>query len=574
MKKKDKKIRIDRLFLFLAILLLIIFLLIKGFSFIVKTASSLVSTNSTGYLSSIDNKIQLYDMEFKEAIEVVRGTEVTYNSKKVAQKDENNNVVDEYTKITYDKKDYLIKEENIVLKLEESVQEKTLYVRTPATVYEDEKESTIKGHATKGKALEIIGFDKIDKEGNVNKYKIKTDKLEGFVYSKYLVKTEEEAKKHYDYKGNLQIHQNRGNRFGGGNAGTLDYYPYQKASFEDNVMPKEVRSLYLNAGVVGNVDAYIKIAKDSNINAFVVDIKDNTSPGYPANAMKKYSPTNYARAINTYEGYRKAIKKLKDAGFYVIGRITIFKDSYYVSDHPESAITSTSTNKPYKHNGSYWPSVFARDVWEFNVALAIESVKEMGFHEIQFDYVRFPDRTGSIESQGLVNMKNNYNESKAQAIQAFLMYACDEIHAVNAYVSADVFGESANNYVAAYGQYWAAISNIVDVISGMPYPDHFSKGEYGLAIPWEQPYTLLNSWGKTVMSRQKEIETPAIVRTWIQAYNAIYSPNIVYDSTMVGNQIQGLYDAGLTGGYMTWNSGSSIDKYTSLKPAFRKDYLS
>ena len=116
----------------------------------------------------------------------------------------------------------------------------------------------------------------------------------------------------------------------------------------------------------------------------------------------------------------------------------------------------------------------------------------MGFNEIQFDYVRFPDRIGSIESR--LDMKNTYNEDKAQALQGFLFYACDEIHKLGAYVSVDVFGESANTYVAAYGQYWSAISNIVDVISGMPYPDHFAKGEYGISIPWEKPYELLSAW--------------------------------------------------------------------------------
>ena len=32
-----------------------------------------------------------------------------------------------------------------------------------------------------------------------------------------------------------------------------------------------------------------------------------------------------------------AITKLKEAGFYVIGRITTFKDSYYVKDNPDTA---------------------------------------------------------------------------------------------------------------------------------------------------------------------------------------------------------------------------------------------
>ena len=41
---------------------------------------------------------------------------------------------------------------------------------------------------------------------------------------------------------------------------------------------------------------------------------------------------------------------------------------------------------------------------------------------------------------------------------------------------------------------------------------------------------------------------------------------------MLTKQIQGLYDAGLKGGYMTWNSGSNLAKYKSQKSAFSKEY--
>ena len=339
-------------------------------------------------------------------------------------------------------------------------------------------------------------------------------------------------------------------------------------------MPNEVRSLYMNAGVVKNVDEYIKLAKESGINAIVVDIKDNTSPAYPANAMKEYSMTNYEKAINSYDDYKNAIQKIKDAGLYAIGRITVFKDSYYSKDHPEDTILDTATGKSYNHDGSYWPSAFNREVWEFNVSLAIESVKEIGFNEIQFDYVRFPDRVKSLEDAGKINYNNTYNETKAQAIQRFVMYACDEIHKYDAYVSIDVFGESAHTYVTPYGQYWPAISNVADVISGMPYPDHFSTYEYGFKEPvWTIPYDLLYLWGNEfVMTRQSEIPTPAIVRTWIQAYDSIKSPYVTYDASMVSKEIQGLYDAGLTGGFITWNGSSSLSKYKSISSAFGKEY--
>ena len=171
-------------------------------------------------------------------------------------------------------------------------------------------------------------------------------------------------------------------------------------------------------------------------------------------------------------------------------------------------------------------------------------------------------------------MKNKYNEEKAQAIQGFLMYACDEIHKLGAYVSADVFDESAHNYVTGYGQYWGAISNIVDVISAMPYPDHFNAYEYGFKqVVWTVPYELLKFWGTNyVVKRQSEIPTPAIVRTWIQTYDTIRPPYIVYDASKISEQIKGLYDAGLTGGYMTWNAGSSLEKYRLVAPAFKGDY--
>ena len=427
------------------------------------------------------------------------------------------------------------------------------------------------GLVKKGDSVKIIGFDTLE-NGFAPKYKIMYNGSEGFLYSKYLVRTKEEAMKNYDEDNRYQIHLKRANTQGGGDAGTLDFYPYEKAKYEENKMPEKVRSLYLNAGVIKDVDKYIEIAKNTNINAFVVDIKDNTAPAYKSKIMEKYSKTNFNHAINSFDDYKNVIQKLKENGFYVIGRITVFKDSYYVTDHPESAIADTDGN-PYKHNGSYWPSAYNRNVWEFNVELAKEAVIEMGFNEIQFDYVRFPDRTYALEKEGKMNLKNTYNETKAQAIQTFLMYACDQIHEVGAYVSADVFGESAHNYVTGYGQYWGAISNVVDVISAMPYPDHFGAYEYGInEIVWTVPYKLLYAWGNGYANvRQQEIPTPAVVRTWIQAYNTVREPYIVYDSTKIKEQINALEDAGLSGGFMTWNAASSLSKYREIAPAFEKE---
>jgi len=150
------------------------------------------------------------------------------------------------------------------------------------------------------------------------------------------------------------------------------------------------------------------------------------------------------------------------------------------------------------------------------------------------------------------------------------MYATDEIHKKKAYLSVDVFGEASNAYVTAYGQYLPAISNIVDVVSSMPYTDHFDKTN---STYWTNPYKTVYNWAKTTAQRQKEIETPALARTWITAYDTPnWKPTVVYDAEKISDQAQALVDAGLTGGFITWNGASSLKKYDQIKTAFTKDY--
>ena len=505
-------------------------------------------------------KVKLYDMNYTEIKELPRGTKV-----QELEKVQNEN--ETYIKIKYEDQEYLVKEENLN---EDIVQEKEIYVRTPSILYENE-DGKILSQLKKGDKLEITGYDKLDVTGKVNMYKVKQDGIEGYVYEKYLNQNEQEALKNYD-NGYYETHLSRNDTLGGGDAASLDYYPYEKPVFKDNPMPEEVNALYINAQSVKNIDEYIEIAKQTKINAFVVDIKDNTSPAYKSEVMKKLSPTNYENAILEIDEYKSAIKKIKDNNFYAIGRITTFKDDYYAIDNPSDTIYDKRSNEPFNHNDSYWPSAYSRNVWYFNVELAKEAVNTMGFNEIQFDYVRFPDRTSYLEQY--LDYKNQYNETKAQALQQFVMYACDELHKLDVYVSIDVFAESAHQYVTAYGQYFPAISNIADVISPMPYPDHFNEHQYGIEnVVWTVPYELIYIWANNyVNERQQETTTPAIVRTWIQTYDTIREPYITYDNNKVSDQIKGLYDAGIKTGYITWNSGSSIYKYKTLIEAFNRDY--
>lgn len=557
-RRRKRKIKIGRVLAFVIILILIIGIII----FFTSKGKNISIGKSSMYLAGDTNKVTTYIMDednsLKENSELVRGKKVIYSGKKVNMND------NEYLLIKFDNKEYYVNAKQLVKNVKDVVLEKERYVRTSVTVYENETDSKIASFIKKGNKLDIIGYDKLFDDGNVNMYKIKYNDTEGYVYSKYLVNDKESADSVYNENGVYDIHKDRkfkGRELYGGKASTLDYYPYERVEFEDNKLLKKAKTMYLNAGTIGSIDSYLKIAKENGVNAIVVDIKDGAL-AYSSNVAKEISPTAYATAINDNSSYKSAIDKIKDAGIYAIGRIVVFNDVHYGKDHPEDCISSTASSR-------LWPSAYSRGAWYYNVELAKEAVKEMGFNEIQFDYVRFPEDAYNMSIKGNSDFKNKYDEEKAEAVQNFLFYATDQIHKVGAYLSVDVFGECSGEYVTAYGQYWPAISNIVDAISSMPYTDHFGRS----VDTWTNAYRTVYNWAKGAAARQKEIPTPAVARTWITAYDTPYwKPTVIYNASKIEDQVRALYDAGLDGGFITWNSASSLAKYEQIKTAFNKDY--
>lgn len=557
-RSRKRKIKIGRVLAFVIILILIIGIII----FFTSKGKNISIGKSSMYLASDNNKVTTYiideDNNLKENSELVRGKKVIYSGKKVNMND------NEYLLIEFDNKEYYVNAKQLVKNVKDVVLEKERYVRTSVTVYENETDSKIASFIKKGNKLDITGYDKLLDDGNVNMYKIKYNDTEGYVYSKYLVNDKESADSVYNENGVYDIHKDRkfkGRELYGGKASTLDYYPYERVEFEDNKLLKKAKTMYLNAGTIGSIDSYLKIAKENGVNAIVVDIKDGAL-AYSSNIAKEISPTAYATAINDNSSYKSAIDKIKDAGIYAIGRIVVFNDVHYGKDHPDDCISSTASSR-------LWPSAYSRGAWYYNVELAKEAVKEMGFNEIQFDYVRFPEDAYNMSIKGNSDFKNKYDEEKAEAVQNFLFYATDQIHKVGAYLSVDVFGECSGEYVTAYGQYWPAISNIVDAISSMPYTDHFGRG----VDTWTNAYQTVYNWAKGAATRQKEIPTPAVARTWITAYDTPYwKPTVIYNASKIEDQVRALYDAGLDGGFITWNSASSLAKYEQIKTAFNKDY--
>ena len=469
-----------------------------------------------------------------------------------------------------------------------------LYVRVATNLYESPDDIRLGAFVDYGTELHVLGYDGKDMD-HAHMWHVALENgeetVEGWIRPWYVAYTAREAEKPEipyeewtDSDGSVSrtleksypagtteyyyaVHTARGDRWGGGDAGKLDYYPREK--FVGPEMPALCKATYLPPyiNVIEGIDAYLETARNSGMNAIVIDISDNTVIGYASPVMKEQCPTAYYSAMNKMEEFAAYVKYCKDAGFYMIARITAFHDDCLCKDHPEWAIADENGN-PKEVTGGNWPTAFNRNVWEYKVAIAKECVEEFGFDEIQWDYVRFPDHTYTFEKEGTIDFRNEYGESKAQAIERFLMYSCDVLHDAGANVSADVFGETSSGFVAQYGQYWPAISNVVDAISAMPYCDHYA--ESGDWYPWEHPYETVLKFAKEAAQRQKEIPTPAVDRTWIQCYDSLRLPKVYYYGKNLSAQICALYDGGLTGGWIIWCPRVELDRYQRCEEAFRQ----
>lgn len=478
----------------------------------------------------------------------------------------------QFSRIIYNGVEYVLESSSLADSLRAVTIEKEVFVKHTASILADTTTFEICGLAERESKLAVLQCCGLEPDGHVRRYKVlqpETGKV-GYIYGKYVALTPEEAAERYRAEYYDSLFTKVRSPYKGGDAAGCELYPREKRRWTpEREMPDTCRGLYLTISPYSlqRIEEYIEVAKSGRVNTFVIDLMDDAAPGYRADAMLKHSPTNYKHTgTKKIDLYTNAVNRLHEEGFWVVGRITCFKNQYLVTDHPEYSIIEKATGKPLYHNKSYWPSAYDRRVWQFLAELAVESVNRFGFDEINFDYVRFPDKMISIDN--LIDFHNVYGESKVQAIQRFVQYVADEVHEAGAYMSVDVFGECANpDYVTAYGQYWPAISNIADAICGMPYPDHLPDHYAGISKPWNHPREALRAWGRRAASSQSKTPTPARVRTWVQAYHVMrhVDPNgIDYNAYNISLEIKGLQDAGVCDGYVTWLSSGNIDRYRDI----------
>src|SRR5690606_357819 len=138
----------------------------------------------------------------------------------------------------------------------------------------------------------------------------------------------------------------------------------------------------------------------------------------------------------------------------------------------------------------------------------------------------------------------------------------DQIRSLGAYTSADVFGlTTTSKDDMGIGQQWEKIAPVIDYISPMVYPSHYSNGMYGIRHPDLSPYAVVSKASKDAISKNKalsaQVETsgsePARIRPWLQAFTATWvKPHKRYGKKEIDEQIKAAKEHGIDE-YMLWN---------------------
>jgi hypothetical protein len=320
--------------------------------------------------------------------------------------------------------------------------------------------------------------------------------------------------------------------------------------------PAAVRGIYLNAWAAGSrrrSQELIELAEATEINSFVIDVKDAT--GYVSYRTR----SELARVIGADREIRIAnirglLDKLRARGIYPIARIVVFKDPLLAERRPDLAIQREDGSAWVDHHGEKWVDPYNREIWDYAVELAREAV-ELGFSEVQWDYVRFPDVPSSYMREAVYPAQAG--RTRAQAIREFLEYSRKELEDLGVPVTADVFGltVSAGDDMGI-GQKWDQLVDVTDVLLPMVYPSHYARGSYGIAHPNGSPYRTVKTAMEHALRRTPDVEGVATIRPWLQDFT-LGSPS--YGAAHVRAQIQAVYDVGLTE-WILWNPGS---RYTA-----------
>lgn len=314
------------------------------------------------------------------------------------------------------------------------------------------------------------------------------------------------------------------------------------AQLEDN----RIKAIYVSGPVGGNDDLWqqkLQIADTTEVNAIVLDLKDSSGQVFYDSKVPMVATIG---AQATKFDVSQRLKEMKDRGIYTIARIVCFEDPLLAEARSDLAIHDVTTGGLWTTwNGLAWVNAHQREVWQYNIDLAVEAAN-LGFDEIQLDYIRFPS-DGLLENADYGSQFAD--ETRLDAITGFLGQMKQALQPTGSLLAVDIFGLTMwDDGDGGIGQNFAAIAPLVDIICPMIYPSHFYPGDLGLDIPNNHPYEVIYS--SLVNGAAKVPDAAYKLRPWLQDFS--YGEGIEYGDAEVAAQIQAADDFG-GNGWLLWS---------------------
>lgn len=311
-----------------------------------------------------------------------------------------------------------------------------------------------------------------------------------------------------------------------------------------------VKGIYLNGYDFTNsekMDSIITILSETKVNTIVLDVKtDNGHILYDSN-LQEVNELNNKRV--KYD--RSLLLEFKqEFNIYLIGRVVAFQDPYFAKNFENSSVIDSTTNSPYSQNGQYFLDPGDKKARDYVLNIAIEACS-LGFDEIQFDYIRYPD----TNKKDLIYGDENTYENRIKNINSFLRFSKDTLNGMGCLVSADIFGYVLQNKSDnGIGQHLETIAETVDFISPMVYPSHYSKGSFGYQYPNNFPYEVVSAALNDGINRGIEKEK---IRPFLQGF--------WHDSRDVQLNIEAAENKNLD--WIIWNNSSQyeLEYFTKIK---------
>ena len=328
--------------------------------------------------------------------------------------------------------------------------------------------------------------------------------------------------------------------------------------------PEKTKVIYMTACAASTSNfrkSLEQLVEDTEINSIILNVKDET--GKIAFDIKNPIFKNAIADSSKGECKIHDIKALLDnwhsKGIYIIGRIPVFQDPHLVKERPDLAVKRSKGGEIWKdYKGISWLDAGSTEVWDYIITLSKE-VYNLGFDEINYDYIRFPSDGNMKEIYYPVSEERvtlDPEKGKAKVLQEFFVYLNNKMGSTEAVLSADLFGMvTTNDDDLNIGQILEYALPFFDYICPMVYPSHYPSGFIGLSNPAAHPYQVIKySMDKAVEKTLNASSSPDKLRPWLQDFDL----GADYDAAKVRAQIQATYDAGLD----SWFLWSASNRYT------------